>query len=159
MGSTRGATAAPVGSGADATRTPAGRGLRAPWLMAGIQYSTARTDATHAEATGAFPFPSSLRGRRAARRRTIRSRTLLAGTRANLRSAAAKNPPAGELPHMAHARATLRHRCDAEEEPMTDLAALGSDRSDDRTGVSGLGAIPHRMTLSIFMPSFAAPTA
>jgi len=25
--------------------------------MAGIQYSTARADATHAEATGAFPFP------------------------------------------------------------------------------------------------------
>jgi hypothetical protein len=91
--------------------------------MAGIQYSTARTDATHAEATGAFPFPSSLRGRRAARRRTIRSRTLLAGTRANLRSAEAKNPPAGELPHMGRARAALRHRCDAEEEPMTDLAA------------------------------------
>src|SRR5262249_61510053 len=43
--------------------------------------------------------------------------------RANPRPAAAKNPPAGELPHMAHARAALRQGCDAEEEPMTDLAA------------------------------------
>jgi hypothetical protein len=41
----------------------------------------------------------------------------------NLRSAPTKNPPAGELPHMARAREALRHRCDAEEEPMSDLAA------------------------------------
>jgi hypothetical protein len=48
---------------------------------------------------------------------------LIAAAVANLRSAAAKNPPAGELPHMASARDTLGHRYDAEEEPMSDLAA------------------------------------
>jgi hypothetical protein len=30
---------------------------------------------------------------------------------------------------------------------------------DDRAGVSGLGVVPHRMTSSIFVASFAAPTA
>jgi hypothetical protein len=49
--------------------------------------------------------------------------TPLIGGDPNLRSAATKNPPAGELPHMARAREALRHRCDAEEEPMSDLAA------------------------------------
>jgi hypothetical protein len=69
---------------------------------------------------------------------------------------------------MARAREALRHRCDAEEEPMSDLAARfayspllstafkvvclfcvlglalsGSDRSDDRAGASGLGVVPH----------------
>jgi hypothetical protein len=48
---------------------------------------------------------------------------LIAAAIANLRSATAKTPPAGELPHMAHAREALRHRCDAKEEPMSDLAA------------------------------------
>jgi hypothetical protein len=47
----------------------------------------------------------------------------IAAAVANLRSAAAKNPPAGELPHMARARDTLGHRYDAEEAPMSDLAA------------------------------------
>src|SRR5262249_31627028 len=82
----------------------------------------------HAKATGAFPLRHrAFTAKRAARRRTIPSRT---ASRGNSRqspigasAAAAKNPPAGELPHMARARAALRHRCDAEEEPMTDLAA------------------------------------
>src|SRR5262249_39271244 len=34
-----------------------------------------------------------------------------------------EKPPVGEPVHTAHARAALRHRCDAEEEPMSDLAA------------------------------------
>jgi hypothetical protein len=34
-----------------------------------------------------------------------------------------EKPPAGELLHTACAREALRHRCDAEEEPMSDLAA------------------------------------
>jgi hypothetical protein len=46
---------------------------------------------------------------------------------ANLRSTAErqqrKKRRAGELLHTAHAPGTLRHRCDAEEEPMSDLAA------------------------------------
>jgi len=37
--------------------------------------------------------------------------------------------------------------------------AFGSDRSDDRAGASGLGVVSHRMMSSIFMASFAAPTA
>jgi hypothetical protein len=79
--------------------------------MAGIQYSTARTDATHAEATGALPFPiepSRQAGRRSGRQSA---------------SSSGEKPPAGELLHTACARKTLRHRCDAEEEPMSDLAA------------------------------------
>lgn len=48
---------------------------------------------------------------------------LIAAAIANLRSATAKTPPAGELPHMARAREALRHRCDAKDEPMSDLAA------------------------------------
>src|SRR5262245_61823659 len=52
---------------------------------------------------------------------------LIAGARPNLRSGAARqqreNPPAGELLHTAHPREALRHRCDAKEEPMSDLAA------------------------------------
>lgn len=51
---------------------------------------------------------------------------LLAGTRANLRLAAARRqrktrPQVNSLTWRA--RAALRHRCDAEEEPMSDLAA------------------------------------
>jgi hypothetical protein len=72
-------------------------------------------------------FHRTFAAKRAARRRTIPSRT---ASRRNPRqspiggsAAATKNPPAGELPHMARTRAALRHRCDAEEEPMTDLAA------------------------------------
>ena len=38
-------------------------------------------------------------------------------------SSSGEKPPAGELLHTACARKTLRHRCDAEEEPMSDLAA------------------------------------
>jgi hypothetical protein len=85
--------------------------------MAGIQYSTARTDATHAKATGAFALPHRAfapSGPRAAEPSL---------PRANLQSAAAKNPSAGELPHMARARDALGRRYDAKEEPMSDLAA------------------------------------
>jgi len=85
--------------------------------MAGIQYSTAWTDATHADATGAFPFPHRAfapSGPRAAEPSL---------PRANLQSAAAKNPSAGELRHMARARDALGRRYDAKEEPMSDLAA------------------------------------
>jgi hypothetical protein len=35
----------------------------------------------------------------------------------------AKKPPAGELVHTAGAAKALRHRCDIEEGPMSDLAA------------------------------------
>jgi hypothetical protein len=84
--------------------------------MAGIQYSTARTDATHAEATGALPFPSSLRAKRAARRRTIPSPRQPA-------ISSGEKPPTGELPHMARARDALGRRYDAKEGPMSDLAA------------------------------------
>jgi hypothetical protein len=35
----------------------------------------------------------------------------------------AKKQPAGELVHTADAREALRHRCDIEEGPMSDLAA------------------------------------
>jgi hypothetical protein len=84
--------------------------------MAGIQYSTARTDATHAEATGALPFPiePSRRAGRAPPNHPFP---------AHLQSAAAKNPLPGELRHMARARDALGHRYDAKEEPMSDLAA------------------------------------
>ena len=91
--------------------------------MAGIQYSTARTNATHAEATGALPFPIEP-SRQAGRAPNIPWPTLLiAAAVANLRSAEGEKPPAGELLHTACAREALRHRCDAEEEPMSDLAA------------------------------------
>jgi hypothetical protein len=91
--------------------------------MAGIQYSTAWTDATdafafpiaHAHEAGyapskhrpprLFPPPS---GRDSANRRW---------------PAAAKKAAGGEPVHTAYAREALRHRCDAEEEPMSDLAA------------------------------------
>jgi hypothetical protein len=58
--------------------------------MAGIQYSTARTDATHAEATGALPFPIEP-SRQAGRAPNIVPALLIATALANLRSAAAKN--------------------------------------------------------------------
>jgi hypothetical protein len=60
------------------------------------------------------PSPSSLRAKRAAPPNH---------PRANLQSAAAKNPSAGEPPHMARARDALGRRYDAKEEPMSDLAA------------------------------------
>jgi hypothetical protein len=88
--------------------------------MTGIQYSTASADATPAAATGAFSLPH----RTFAAKRAARGRTIPPAPAAGIGSAAAtKNPPAGELPHMARARTALRHRCDAEEEPMSDLAA------------------------------------
>jgi len=46
MRSTRGDTAAPAGWRGDCTLPLAGRGLRAPLRIAGIQYSTASADAT-----------------------------------------------------------------------------------------------------------------
>jgi hypothetical protein len=57
------------------------------------------------------PSPSSLRAKRAA---------AAVGQSA---SSSGEKPPASELLHTACARKTLRHRCDAEEEPMSDLAA------------------------------------
>jgi hypothetical protein len=90
--------------------------------MAGIQYSTARTDATHAEATGAFPLHQRAFAKRAARQ-TSRART--AHRRGGRQSAigSGEKPPTGELPHMARARDALGRRYDAKEEPMSDLAA------------------------------------
>src|SRR6266404_4502522 len=146
--------------------------------MAGIQYSTARTDATHAEATGAFALPH--RAFAPSEPRAAEPSV----PRANLQSAAAKNPSAGELRHMARARdalgTSLRRQGGTDVRSCRSLClfaapfdrvqgrvpvlrvglgAFGSDRSDDRAGVSGLGVVPHRMTSSIFMASFAAPTA
>jgi hypothetical protein len=90
--------------------------------MAGIQYSTARTDATDAEATGAFPLHQRAFAKRAARQ-TSRART--AHRRSGRQSAigSGEKPPTGELPHMARARDALGRRYDAKEEPMSDLAA------------------------------------
>src|ERR1700730_14024908 len=85
--------------------------------MAGIQYFTAWTDAAQCGCERRVPLhhgPSCQAGR---------TPDIPVPTPANLRSAATKHPPAGELPHMARAREALRHRCDAEEEPMSDLAA------------------------------------
>jgi hypothetical protein len=81
--------------------------------MAGIQYSTARTDATDAFSSHPAAAPPSA--------------PLTCRSVANLGSTAERQqrekPPVGEPVHTAHARAALRHRCDAEEEPMSDLAA------------------------------------
>jgi hypothetical protein len=88
--------------------------------MAGIQYSTAWTDATDAfslapssiRAKWGRPPPSAPLTSRSGRQPAI-----------NGRVAAAKKAAGGEPVHTAHARAALRDRCDAEEEPMSDLAA------------------------------------
>lgn len=69
------------------------------------------------------PSSSGLRAKQAARQTSPVPTPLIAATIANLRSAATKNPPAGELRHMARARDALGRRYDAKEEPMSDLAA------------------------------------
>src|SRR5215472_14006012 len=91
--------------------------------MAGIQYSTAWTDATDA-----FSLPpSSIRAKwgRPPPSRCPHRLPPESGRQPaiNGRTAAAKKAAGGEPVHTAHARAALRHRCDAEEEPMSDLAA------------------------------------
>jgi hypothetical protein len=95
--------------------------------MAGIQYSTARTDATHAEATDDFPSPSSLRAKRAPRRRTIPSLRRLSPERSPISDQQQPRQPRKPRRQVNsltwRAREALRHRCDAEEEPMSDLAA------------------------------------
>src|SRR5258708_17724371 len=90
--------------------------------MAGIQYSTARTDATVPEAAGASPLHQRPLATRPARQ-TSRART--AHRRSGRQSAigSGEKPPTGELPHMARARDALGRRYDAKEEPMSDLAA------------------------------------
>src|SRR5262245_7555073 len=70
--------------------------------MAGIQYSTARTDATAVRDNG----------------RRARGAANLSGRRLPRK----KGPP-GELVHTADAGEALRHRGDIEEEAMSDLAA------------------------------------
>jgi hypothetical protein len=85
--------------------------------MAGIQYSTVRTDATHAEATGASPFPiePSRQAGCAPPNHPFPAPTCNQQQRKTCR--------AGELRHMARARDALGRRYDAKEEPMSDLAA------------------------------------
>src|SRR5262249_51225529 len=75
-----------------------------------------------------LPHRAFAQSRRDARRRKHPSpAALTAGAAANLRSTAERQqqekPPAGEPVHTAHARQALRDRCNAEEGPMSDLAA------------------------------------
>src|SRR5262249_33014684 len=180
MGSTRGDIAAPAGWGADGPRTLAGRGLRAPGLMAGIQYSTAWTDATDA-----LSIPSSLLANRVAPPRhplphpadprsghepAINGRAAAPKSAAQVNSftrltrrerydigAMPRRNPCPVLVLLLSLRRSFRPR--SRSYGCSACWALHSDHSDDRAGASGLGAGSHRMTSSIFMASFAASTA